>query len=88
MKATGIVRRLDELGRVVIPKEIRKTLSLQEGDALEIFLDAEIGLVLKPYRPEWLSYERIAQDYANLTVEQRQELLCELVNHLSDPTDC
>ena len=88
MKATGIVRRIDELGRVVIPKEIRKTLNIQEGDALEIFLDSENGLILKPYNPEGLSYKRIAQDYANLTIEERQELLCELVNHLSDPTDC
>lgn len=43
---------------------------------------------MKPYHPEGLSYKRIAQDYANLTKEERQELLCELVNHLCDPTDC
>lgn len=87
MRATGIVRRVDELGRVVIPKEICKNLNIQEGDGMEMFIDDD-GLVLKPYRPEGLSYKRIAQDYANLTVEERQELLCELVNHLSDPTDC
>lgn len=43
---------------------------------------------MKPYHPEGLSYKRIAQDCANLTKEERQELLCELVNHLCDPTDC
>lgn len=41
MKATGIIRRVDELGRVVIPKEVRRTLKIQEGDPLEIFLDRD-----------------------------------------------
>ena len=41
MKATGVVRRIDDLGRVVIPKEIRKTLRIKEGDPLEIFTDRE-----------------------------------------------
>ena len=41
MKATGIVRRIDDLGRVVIPKEIRRTLRIREGDPLEIFTDRE-----------------------------------------------
>ncbi len=49
MKATGIVRRIDELGRVVIPKEIRKILRIREGDPLEIFTDADGTIVLKKY---------------------------------------
>lgn len=49
MKATGIVRRIDELGRVVIPKEIRRTLRIREGDALEIYTDREGGVILKKY---------------------------------------
>lgn len=49
MKATGIVRRIDDLGRVVVPKEIRRTLGIREGDPLEIFLDEQGGIVLKPY---------------------------------------
>ena len=51
MKATGIVRRIDELGRVVIPKEIRRTLRIREGDPLEIFVDREGGVILKKYSP-------------------------------------
>lgn len=51
MKATGIVRRIDELGRVVIPKEIRRTLRIREGDPLEIFTDREGGVILKKYSP-------------------------------------
>jgi AbrB family transcriptional regulator (stage V sporulation protein T) len=51
LKATGIVRRIDELGRVVIPKEIRRTLRIREGDPLEIFTDREGGVILKKYSP-------------------------------------
>jgi len=49
MKATGMVRRIDELGRVVIPKEIRRNLHFREGDALEIYTDKEGGVILKKY---------------------------------------
>ena len=49
MKATGIVRRIDDLGRVVIPKEIRRTMRIREGDPLEIFTDKDGGVVFKKY---------------------------------------
>jgi AbrB family transcriptional regulator, stage V sporulation protein T len=51
MKATGIVRRIDDLGRVVIPKEIRRTLRIREGDPLEIFVDRDGEVILKKYSP-------------------------------------
>ena len=51
MKATEIVRRIDDLGRVVVPKEIRRTLRIREGDPLEIFTDREGEIVLKTYSP-------------------------------------
>ena len=51
MKATGIVRRIDDLGRVVVPKEIRRTLRIGEGDPLEIFTDKEGEIILKKYSP-------------------------------------
>ena len=51
MKATGIVRRIDDLGRVVIPKEIRRTLRLHEGVPMEIFTDREGEIILKKYSP-------------------------------------
>jgi AbrB family transcriptional regulator (stage V sporulation protein T) len=51
MKATGIVRRIDDLGRVVIPKEIRRSLRIREGEPLEIFTDNEGGVVFKKYSP-------------------------------------
>ena len=49
MKATGIVRRIDDLGRVVIPKEIRRTMRIREGDPLEIYTDKEGGVIFKKY---------------------------------------
>ncbi len=51
MKATGIVRRIDDLGRVVIPKEIRRTMRIREGDPLEIFTNKEGEVIFKKYSP-------------------------------------
>lgn len=51
MKATGVVRRIDDLGRLVIPKEIRKVHHIKEGDPLEIFTDKEGEVILKKYSP-------------------------------------
>ena len=51
MKATGIVRRIDDLGRVVIPKEIRRTMRIREGDPLEIYTDTDGQVIFKKYSP-------------------------------------
>ena len=65
MKATGIVRRIDDLGRVVIPKEIRRTLRIREGDPLEIYTDSDGGVIFKKYSPiEELS--SLAAQYAEV----------------------
>ena len=50
MKSTGIVRKVDELGRIVIPKELRRTLNIEEGDGLEIYTEGE-QIILKKYAP-------------------------------------
>ena len=68
MKATGIVRRIDELGRVVIPKEIRRTLRIREGDPLELFTDRD-ELMLKKYSPI-ASVDRFAEGTAKSLSEQ------------------
>lgn len=68
MKATGIVRRVDDLGRVVIPKEIRRSIRIREGDALEIFLsDDRKGICLCKYNPLEINKDvaRIAMTMAN-----------------------
>ncbi|WP_334075573.1 MULTISPECIES: stage V sporulation protein T [Paenibacillus] len=74
MKATGIVRRIDDLGRVVIPKEIRRTLRIREGDPLEIFVDRDGEVILKKYSPIG-ELGDFAKEYA--------ESLYESTNHIT-----
>lgn len=81
MRATGIVRRLDELGRIVIPKEIRRNLNLREGDALEMYVDGE-SLVLKPYITEPLSYDRIADKYKAMPKDARVQLIQKMLSDI------
>ena len=67
MRATGIVRRIDDLGRVVIPKEIRKTLRIREGDPLEIFTAKDGEVILKKYSPIG-ELNEFSQEYAGETL--------------------
>ena len=75
MKATGIVRRIDELGRVVIPKEIRRTLRIRESDPLEIFTDREGEIILKKYSPIG-ELSAFAQQYADSLAQTLNCLVC------------
>ena len=68
MKATGIVRRIDELGRIVVPKEIRRTLRIREGDPLEIFTDKDGEIILKKYSPIG-ELSLFAQEYVEATAQ-------------------
>ena len=63
MRATGIVRRIDDLGRIVIPKEIRKTMHIRESDPLEIFTEHDGSIILKKYSPIG-EMGQIAKQYA------------------------
>ncbi len=65
MKATGIVRRIDDLGRVVIPKEIRRTMRIREGDPLEIYTSGEGEVIFKKYSPMG-EMSQIADEYAQV----------------------
>lgn len=78
MKAMGIVRRIDNLGRVVIPKEVRRTLGIREGDSLAIFVDLEGEVVLQKYSPI-SQLSDFAKEYA--------ESLCEAIGHIVCITD-
>ncbi len=75
MKATGIVRRIDDLGRVVIPKEIRRTMRIREGDPLEIFTDREGEVILKKYSPIGELGE-FASEYADSLNEALGHISC------------
>ena len=75
MKATGVVRRIDDLGRVVIPKEIRRTLRIKEGDPLEIFTDKEGEVILKKYSPIG-ELSEFAAEYAETLTKTTGHIAC------------
>jgi AbrB family transcriptional regulator (stage V sporulation protein T) len=75
LKATGIVRRIDDLGRVVIPKEIRRTLRIRERDPLEIFVDREGEVILKKYSPIG-ELGDFAKEYADSLYEAIGHIAC------------
>ena len=75
MKATGIVRRIDDLGRVVIPKEIRRTLRLREGTPLEIITDREGEIILKKYSP-MVELAAFAVQYAEAMAQSTGLMVC------------
>lgn len=75
MKATGIVRRIDDLGRVVIPKEIRRTLRIREGDPLEIFTDREGEVILKKYSPIG-ELSEFAKEYVESLHSSMEHITC------------
>ena len=75
MKATGITRRIDELGRIVIPKEIRRTLRIREGAPLEIFTDREGQIILKQYSPIG-ELSQFSGQYAETMAQTTGHLVC------------
>ena len=75
MKATGIVRRIDDLGRIVIPKEIRRTLRIREGDPLEIYTDREGQIILKKYSPIG-ELGQFAKQYAESLAQTTGHIVC------------
>ena len=75
MKATGIVRRIDDLGRIVIPKEIRRTMRIREGDPMEIFTSREGEILLKKYSPVG-ELSEFATGIAESIAQTLGELVC------------
>ena len=75
MKATGIVRRIDDLGRIVIPKEIRRTLRIREGDPLEIYTGSTGEIILKKYSPIG-ELGTFAREYAESLAQSVGHITC------------
>ena len=87
MKATGIVRRIDDLGRVVIPKEIRRTLRIREGDPLEIYTDINGEVIFKKYSPigELSSF---AEQYAEVQKEILERRISAMLEEYIEKRKC
>ena len=82
MKATGIIRRIDDLGRVVIPKEIRRAMRIKEGDALEIFTTSEGEIILKSTEPNKMREVEILDYFDNLGEDDKKKLIKTLMDNL------
>lgn len=80
MKATGIVRRIDDLGRVVVPKEIRRTMRIREGEPMEIFTGREGEIVLKKYSPIG-ELGTVAREYAQAMAQEMSGCLVCISDH-------
>lgn len=79
MRATGIVRRIDNLGRIVVPKELQRGLKLKEGDALEVFMSNDC-LILKKYKEVNTNADRIR----NMSDEELLDFLCSIRTYEND----
>lgn len=84
MKATGIVRRLDDLGRIVIPKEIRRQLGIKENDWMEMSVGENGELILAPHISTPLTFENVCRAWEDMDVKERREFIKSLERHLDD----
>ena len=83
MKATGIVRKIDNLGRIVVPKELRETMNINVKDPIEIYVDDNDKIILKKYEPACI-FCGSAED----TIEYKGKIICdECLDEILDKTD-
>ena len=82
MRATGIVRRVDDLGRIVIPKEVRRSLGIKEGDPLELFTTREGEIIFKPYQESSRVVENFMETFKEMNISDRKEILKRLVEEI------
>lgn len=78
VKTTGVVRRIDDLGRIVIPKEIRNSLMMHEGDPLEIFTTEDGEILLKHYFEKPKSINNLLEDFEKLSIENQTEFAMQI----------
>ena len=83
MKATGIIRRIDELGRIVVPKEIRRSLGIKEGDPLEIFTTRDGEIIFKPYQEERSKVvDNFIEVFKEMGITDKKEIVKMLVEEM------
>jgi stage V sporulation protein T len=78
VKTTGVVRRVDDLGRIVIPKEIRNSLMIHEGDPLEMFTTEDGEILLKHYFEKPKSLNNLLEDFEKLSAESQKEFVMKI----------
>ena len=83
MNTVGIIRRIDDLGRIVIPKEVRQQLRIREGDPLEIFANKDGSILLKPYQEPSRKAEDLIELFKQMDKKDQKELLKKLVEGMS-----
>lgn len=84
MKATGIMRRFDDLGRIVIPKEIRRKLGVKENDWMEMFIGEDGELILTPHVSAPLTFENVSGAWGDMDTKERCAFIKSLEKHLDD----
>ena len=82
MKATGIIRRIDELGRIVVPKEIRNSLGIKEGDPLEFFTNRDGEIILVPYQEDSRVVDNFISVFKDMDTTDKKEILKMLVEEM------
>ena len=83
MSTVGIIRRVDDLGRIVIPKEVRQQLRIREGDPLEIFANKDGSIFLKPYQEPSRKVEDLIDLFKQMDRKDQKETLKKLVEEMS-----
>ena len=82
MKPTGFVRRVDDLGRVVVPKEIRRSLGIKEGDPLEIFTTRDGEIIFKPYQEYSRVVDNFIEAFKEMGITDKKEIVKMLVGEI------
>lgn len=82
MKATGIIRRIDDLGRVVIPKEIRDNLRIREDDPMEIYVSDNGEVIFRKYQPEKFNMEIFWEYFQKIGTNDQREILNEMLDRM------
>lgn len=82
MNTVGIIRRVDDLGRIVVPKEIRQQLKIREGDPLELFANKDGSILMKPYQEPSRKAEDLIELFKQMDRKDQKEIVKKLVEEM------